>query len=141
MSAQPISITSELPSEIKALIDNLVGGFNNKDSALYNSAFGGEVVVIDGMAPYRWTGPNAQGRWFADAEKWAHDLGVADENIAYDKVVRADVVDSHAYIVLSANLSFTLKGQRASRLGILTFTLVKQGGKWKIESQAWGRLS
>ena len=141
MSVQPISMPSELPSEIKALIDNLVGGFNNKDSALYNSAFGGEVVVIDGMAPYRWTGPNAQGRWFADAEKWAHDLGVADENIAYDKVVRADVVDKHAYVVLSAKLSFTLKGQRASRLGVLTFTLAKQGGKWKIESQAWGRLS
>lgn len=132
---------TELPREIKALIDNLVAGFNNKDSALYSSAFGGDVVVIDGMAPYRWTGPNAQGHWFADAEKWAHDLGVADENIAYDKVVRADVVNTNAYVVLSANLSFTLKGQRASRLGILTFTLAKHGDEWKIESQAWGRLS
>ena len=69
----------------------MLDGFNNKDSALYNSAFSGDVVVIDGMAPYRWTGRNAQGRWFADAEKWAHDLGVADENIAYDRVIRADV--------------------------------------------------
>ena len=141
MAAQPIAIPTELPSQIKTLIDNLVGGFNNKDSTLYSSAFGGDVVVIDGMAPYRWTGPNAQGRWFADAEKWAHDLGVTDENIAYDKVVRADVVGTHAYVVLSANLSFTLKGQRASRLGLLTFTFAKQAGEWKIESQAWGRLS
>ncbi|HXJ88720.1 MAG TPA: nuclear transport factor 2 family protein [Candidatus Binatia bacterium] len=141
MAAQPISMPTELPNEIKTVIDKLLSGFNNKDSALYSSAFGGEVVVIDGMAPYRWAGPNAQGRWFADAEKWAHDLGVADENIGYDKVIRADVVDKHAYVVLSANLSFTLKGQRASRLGILTFTLAKQGGEWKIESQAWGRLS
>ena len=141
MSAQPIPLPSQLPTEIKSLIDNLVGGFNRKDAALYNSAFGGDVVVIDGMAPYRWTGQNAQGRWFADAEKWAHDLGVADENIAYDRAFRADVIDTHAYVVLSANLTFTLKGQRASRLGILTFTLAKQGGKWKIESQAWGRLS
>ena len=93
------------------------------------------------MAPYRWTGPNAQDRWFGDAEQWAHDLGVADENISYDRIVRADVVDTHAYVVLSANLFFTLKGQRASRPGILTFTLAKLGGEWKIESQAWGRLS
>jgi ketosteroid isomerase-like protein len=132
---------SEPPAEIKALIDKVLGGFNSKDSALYNSAFGGDVVIVDGMTPYRWTGPNARGRWFADAEKWAHDLGVTDENIAYDRIVRADVVDTHAYVVLSATLSFTLKGQRGSRLGILTFTLAKHDDEWKIESQAWGRLS
>lgn len=141
MAAQPISTPNEPPIEIKDLIDRALGGFNTKDSALYSNAFGGDVVIVDGMAPYRWTGPNAQSRWFADAEKWSHELGVTNENIAYDRIVRADVVDMHAYVVLSANLSFTLKGQRASRLGILTFTLAKQGEEWKIESQAWGRLS
>jgi ketosteroid isomerase-like protein len=141
MAAQPISLRNEPPVEIKTLIDKALSGFNSKDPALYNSTFGSDVVVVDGMAPYRWTGPNAQGRWFADAEKWAHDLGVADENITYDRVVRADVVDTHAYVVLSAKLSFTISGQRASRLGILTFTLAKQGDEWKIESQAWGRLN
>jgi len=141
MAAQPISMPKEPPDEIKALIDKALDGFNRKDSALYNSSFGGDVVIVDGMAPYRWTGPNAQGRWFADAEKWAHDLDVADENITYSKIVRADVADTHAYVVLSAKLSFTLMGQRASRLGTLTFTLAKHGDEWKIESQAWGRLS
>jgi ketosteroid isomerase-like protein len=141
MAAQPIPKPNELPAEIKPLIDKALGGFNSKDSAMYNSAFSADVVIVDGMAPYRWTGPNAPGRWFADAEKWAHDLGVADENITYDKVVRADVVGTNAYVVLSAKLSFTLKGRADSRLGILTFTLAKQGDAWKIESQAWGRLS
>jgi ketosteroid isomerase-like protein len=141
MAAQPIFTPTETPAEIKALIDKALGGFNRKDSALYNSAFSGDAVIVDGMAPYRWTGPNAQGRWFADAEKWAHELGVADENITYDRIVRADVVDTHAYVVLSAMLSFTIKSQHARRPGILTFTLAKQGDEWKIESQAWGRLS
>jgi len=89
------------------------------------------------MAPYRWTSANAQGRWFANAEKWAQELGVADENIAYDRIIRSEVLDAHAYVVLSATLSFTIKGQHARRLGILTFTLAKQGAEWKIESQAW----
>ena len=117
MAAQSMPMPNEPPAEIKALIDKALGGFNSRDSALYNSAFGGDVVIVDGMAPYRWTGQNAQGRWFADAEKWAHDLGVADETIAYDRVVRADVVGTHAYVVLSAKLSFTLKGRPDSRLG------------------------
>src|SRR5215468_1636484 len=111
MAAQPISAPTQIPTEIKAVIDKVLGGFNSKDSAMYNGAFSSDAVVIDGMAPYRWTGPNAQDRWFADAEKWAHDLGVADENIAYDRVVRADVVGTHAYVVLSAKLSFTLKAE------------------------------
>src|SRR5262249_3799504 len=107
-TTQPSNMQKNAPVEIKAVIDSALGGFNSKDSAMYNSAFGGDVVIVDGMAPYRWTGPNAQGRWFADAEKWAHDLGVADENIAYHRTVRADVVDKHAYVVLFATLSFTL---------------------------------
>ncbi|PWT80438.1 MAG: hypothetical protein C5B58_11645, partial [Acidobacteria bacterium] len=69
----------ETPPEIKSLIDAVLTGFNNKNSAQYNSGFGSDAVVVDGMAPYRWTGANAPSRWFADAETWAHDLGVTDE--------------------------------------------------------------
>jgi len=132
---------SKPPAEIKVLIDKVLDGFNDKDYALYDSAFGDDVVIVDGMAPYRWTGPNAQARWFADAERWAHHLGVTNENITYDSIILQDVAGTHAYVVLSAKLSFMLKGHRGSRIGILTFTLAKQGGEWKIESQAWGRLS
>ena len=132
---------NKTPNEIKALIDRALGGFNSKDATLYGSAFGSEVVIIDGIAPYRWTGPNAQERWFADAEKWCHELGVTNEKIEYDSIAHAQVDGTHAYAVLSATLSFALKGQRGSRRGILTFTFGKQGDTWKVESQAWGRLS
>jgi ketosteroid isomerase-like protein len=142
MAAQPTSIPNEPPTEIKNLIDTVLGGFNNKDSALYDSAFGKDVVVIDGIAPYRWTGPSAQARWFADAERWGHDFGVGNETIAYDRIVHAAVAGPHAYVVLSATLSFKLKsGQSGSRPGILTFTFAKQGDAWKVESQAWARLT
>lgn len=128
-------------TEIKAVIDRALRGFNSKNAALYNSTFGGDAVIVDGMAPYRWTGPGAQDRWFGDAEKWAHELGVADEKIACNKVAHAEVIGAHAYISLSATLTFTLKGEPGIRPGILTFTLAKQGDDWKIKSQAWGRLS
>jgi ketosteroid isomerase-like protein len=132
---------NEPPAEIKAVIDKVLGGFNSKDSALYTSAFSGDAVVIDGIAPYLWSGPNAPARWFSDAEKWVHDFGVENETIACDRIVHAAVVGTHAYVVLSATLSFTLKGQSGGRPGILTFTFAKQGEQWKVKSQAWGRLS
>ena len=142
MAAHPISTPSELPNEIKPVIDKVLGGFNNKDSALYNSAFGADAVVIDGIAPYRWTGSNAQARWFSDAEKWLHDFGVEQETLVIDKIVHSAVVGTSAYVVISATLFLKLKGgQSGSRPGILTFTLAKQGDEWKIGSQAWGRLS
>jgi len=142
MAAQPIPMPNEPPAELKAAIETVLGGFNSKDAVLYNSAFSGDAIVIDGIAPYRWTGPNAPARWFSDAEKWVHDFGVENEKIACDRIVHSAVTGSHAYIVLSATLSFSLKGgQTGSRQGILTFTFGKQGGKWKFESQSWGRLS
>ena len=142
MAAQPIPTTYEPPAEIRALIDAVLGGFNSKDAVLYNSAFGADAVVIDGIAPYRWTGPNAQARWFSDAEKWVHDFGVESENVVCDRIVHASVVGMHAYVVLAATLHFSLNsGESGSKPGILTFTFAKQGDKWKVESQAWGRLS
>jgi ketosteroid isomerase-like protein len=142
MAAQPLPMPSELPTEIKSLIDRVIGGFNNKDSALYNSAFGGDAVVIDGIAPYRWTGSNAQGRWLSDAQKWLHDFGVEKETLVCDKIVHFAVVGTYAYVVISATLFLTLNGgQSGSRPGILTFTFAKQGDEWKVGSQAWGRLS
>lgn len=141
VATQPSFVPNKLPAEIKALIDTVLGGFNGKDSARYNSAFGRDVVVIDGIAPYRWTGPNAQARWFSDAEKWVHDFSVENENLVSDRIVHAAVGETHAYVVLSATLFFSVKGERGSRPGILTFTFAKQGEAWKVESQAWARLS
>src|SRR6516165_984505 len=102
MAAQPIPIPNEPPAEIKAVIDKALDGFNSKDSALYTNAFSGDAVVIDGIAPYRWSGSNAPARWFSDGEKWAHDLGVENETIACDRITHASVVGTHAYVVLSA---------------------------------------
>lgn len=134
-------MTSEAPPEIKALIDTLLGAFNRRDSMLYNSIFSDNVVVIDGMAPYRWTGPNAQGRWFADAEKWAQEVGVTSGKVDYDRIVHAEITGTNAYAVVSATFSFRRKGVPQSRRGILTFTCANQGGRWRVESQAWGRSS
>jgi DNA-binding NarL/FixJ family response regulator len=57
------------------------------------------------------------------------------------KLVFLTMQDDPNLAAAALNLSFALKGQRGSRRGILTFTFAKQGEEWKVESQAWGRLS
>ena len=40
--------------EIKAVIDTVLSGFNNKDFVLYNNAFSIDAVFMDGTVAYRW---------------------------------------------------------------------------------------
>lgn len=44
------------------LIDTALDAFNHKDAALFNSIFGGDVVIVDGFAPFSldWSGCRGQ---------------------------------------------------------------------------------
>jgi len=135
-------MSQEPSKEIKAVVDSVLGAFNSKNSKLFNDSFGGEVAIIDGFAPFRWTGPNAQARWWAEAERWGEELGVASEHISVEKTLHCQVVGTRAYAVLSATLTIGLKkGESIIRPGILIYTLIKLGGEWKAELQTWGRLN
>jgi hypothetical protein len=52
-----------------------------------------------------------------------------------------NVEGSNAYAVVSATLMVTIKGQTAARTGTLAYTFSKRGEAWKIDAQAWGRMS
>jgi hypothetical protein len=133
-------MSQEPSKEIKAVVDSVLGAFNSKNSKLFNDSFAGEVAIIDGFAPFRWIGPNAQARWWADAERWGKQLGVASERISVEKTLHWQMVGTRAYTVLSATLTIGLKkGESIIRPGILIYTLVELNGEWKAESQTWGR--
>jgi ketosteroid isomerase-like protein len=132
--------TSEPPIEIQALIDNLINGFNTRNSELFLGVFGDTAIIIDGIAPYRWLNPNAAANWLADVETWRTNLGVSHERLSYEMGFW-NVEGSHAYAVVAGTLTVTIKGQTAVRTGTLAFTFSKHGGEWKIDAQAWGRTS
>ena len=58
----------ELPADIVALIDTVFTAFNSKNATLLNSVYDANVVIVDGFAPYRWSGPQALAEWWADAK-------------------------------------------------------------------------
>lgn len=132
----------EAPAEITALINTALDAFNRKDSATFKSVFRGDVVIIDGFAPFRWIGPDAASRWWADAETWARAGGVLKEHIALEHVRYFEASDNRAYAVLSATLTITLETAKPIvRPGILVYTFARQGDVWKAEGHTWGRLS
>jgi len=132
----------ELPTEIVALIDTAFKAFNSKNSALFKSVYGGNVVVTDGFAPFRWIGPNALADCWADAEKRAADGSVEKEHLAFKGILAWGLRGNRAYASISATLTITLKkGDPIIRPGTLTYTFAKLGDVWKAEGHAWGRLS
>jgi ketosteroid isomerase-like protein len=105
---------NELPAEIIALINTVFKAFNNKDADLLYSVYAGNVVVVDGFAPYRWIGPNALAEWWADTEKWAKEGGVEKEHLAYNGMPALGLSGARAYASISATLTITLKKERQS---------------------------
>jgi hypothetical protein len=91
---------TEPPAEIMALINTALEAFNRKDAAVFNSVFGGDVVIVDGFAPFRWIGPDALARWWADAETWGKAGGVVKEHISFDGIRRTEVSGTRGYAVL-----------------------------------------
>jgi hypothetical protein len=133
-------MTDAPPAEIQTLIDAHVKGFNTQNDDLFLSVFGDTAVIIDGIAPYRWLNPNAPANWLTDVEKWRQDLGVTHEQLSYE-MGSWNVEGSSAYAVISGTLTVTIKGQSVVRTGTLAYTFATRDGVWKIEAQAWGRMS
>jgi len=139
--ATPATATpNEPPTEIKALIDTHINGFNTQDNDLFLSVFAETAIIIDGIAPYRWLNPNAPANWLADVEKWREDLGVTSEHLSYEMGFW-NVEGSSAYAVISGTLTVTIKGQSVVRTGTLAYTFANRDGVWKIEAHAWGRTA
>ena len=70
-----MTATNKPPSEIQTLIENHINAFNTQDTELFLTVFGDTAIIIDGIAPYRWSNPNAPTNWLADVEKWREKLG------------------------------------------------------------------
>lgn len=135
-----MTVTNELPSEIQALIEGNINGFNTQNTELFLAVFGDTAIIIDGIAPYRWLNPNAPANWLADVEKWRQKFEVSYEHLSYEMGFW-NVEGSNAYAVIAGTLTVTIKGQNMVRTGTLAYTFSKHGQEWKIDSQAWGRTS
>jgi hypothetical protein len=140
MAAQPVPVPNEPPAEIRALIDAPINGFNTHNSDLFLDVFGDTAIIVDGIAPHRWLNPNAPANCLVDVEKCRKELGVTKEHLSYEMGFW-NVEGSSAYAVISGTLTVTIKGQAVVQTGTFAYTFANPDGVWKIEAQAWGRLS
>ena len=133
-------MTSPLPSEIQALIEAHINGFNTHNTELLLGLYGDTAIIIDGIAPWRWMNPNAAANWIADSDKWFENIGVSGHHLSVGMAFGM-VEGSYAYAVLAGTYTATVKDQTVVRPGTLIYTFSKHGEEWKIDAQVWGRTA
>ena len=103
-------MTNKPPAEIQTGLRSTSKVLTPRILSFSLEVFSDSVVIIDGIAPYRWLNPDAPAKWLADVEKWRADLGVTYEHLSYEMGFW-NVEGPYAYAVIAGTLTVTIKGQ------------------------------
>jgi ketosteroid isomerase-like protein len=114
--------------------------FNRGDTKAMAEAFAAPAFILDGMAPHTWYGATAALDWYRDVLKEGKEQGASEYTVQVGDPRHVDVTGDTAYVVVSATMTFMLKGQRITQTGA-TFTaaLRKVAGHWRISAWAWAK--
>lgn len=131
-------VASAKDAAVEAPIKAMMAGFNKGDIAAVKALHVAAPTIVDEIAPFRWSGPNAFDSWLGDLGKSEAAEGKTAGVVWFGAPVREEVVGDHAYVVTPCSYTYTQKGKRFRESGMATFVLVKIGAEWKIESWTWG---
>lgn len=124
--------------DVNAPIHQLLDGFNNNDTkAVAASYASGDVVIVDEVAPFHWSGPHANDDWGADLDKHDKAAGITDDKVNYSAATRTDVVGDSAYVVVPVVYVYKEKGKPMLEEAHMTFALHRENGAWKIAGWVW----
>lgn len=111
--------------------------FHRRDMAAFHAMLAPELSIIDDVPPYEWHGAGAVEAWESDLKKNAKAIGQTDGNVQILSLVRSEETGNRAYVVIKADFTFRLHGQRMSELAEAAETLHKTGDGWKITGWGW----
>jgi ketosteroid isomerase-like protein len=124
--------------DVNAPIHKMLDAFNSGDlKALAEVYAPGDHLIIDEVAPFHWTGANANEAWLADLDKHDKAAGITDAKVKYLATTRTEIDGDTAYAVVSVNYAFNQKGQAMAEEAQMTFALHQEGGAWKVVGWVW----
>jgi ketosteroid isomerase-like protein len=127
-------------TDVVATVKNFVVAFNAGDTAAMGAACAPQVVIIDEFPPHVWSGANGCIVWAnafnADAEK----NKITDPIVTLGKPTHVDVTGNVAYMVTPATYAYKKAGKPVKETNsILTISLAKGAGGWKMTGWAWAK--
>lgn len=120
-----------------APVRQLVDGFNRADIELAEHACAGEMVVIDDIPPFEWSGPRSATRWFRDMTSFGDRFGMSEPNVELRPTRQLVVDGSRAYVVVPIHVEWLEAGSRQTRDGWMTLGLTEEAADWRISALTW----
>lgn len=133
----PAAQAGDSDARVATAIGQFSAALHSGDSKAAKKFLAGRTVILDDVAPYYWGGANAFENWQADLVKASAAKGMSEEDAELGTPTRIEVTGDHAYAVLPATQTFTMKGRRMRENAQLTFILAKDAAGWKITSWTW----
>jgi SnoaL-like domain len=115
----------------------MMDGFNKGDMATVKAAHVASPKIVDNVAPFAWSGPDAFDRWLADLGKAEAEAGKTNGVVTFAPVVDEVIRGDRAYVVTRSSYAYKQKGREMRETGYTSFVLVKAGSEWKVESWSW----
>jgi hypothetical protein len=106
---------------------------------LFHEQYIRSSAIADEFAPFIWTGPNAQDRFFADFGKTLAELKMTDTKLVTGEPKYLYVAGARAYAVVPLKITANIAGKPYNESGWMTITLLQSNGVWKIASQSWAK--
>ena len=131
------SAVAAIPPEIRPYmepVNTVTAAMTQHTSKTLAGAYTSDAVIIDDQAPFRWSGSNAAGDWLSSLTTYG--------KLHYARFIAGHPVEitrgaNNAYVVILGRLS-GLGPRTGLRVNVLlTFTLRRADGAWKITSQSW----
>jgi len=91
-------------------VQKYIAAFNGGDAKGMVACFAAEGSILDGMAPHVWTGDSAARDRYRDVLIEGEDNGASGYTLELGETRRNDLNGNFAYLVISAKLTFELKG-------------------------------
>ena len=118
--------------ELLAPIDVLVAAMNRSDDRSIAALMTRDAVIIDEVAPYRWTGSQAEEHWSHDDGLLIGKRGVSASHSARGKPTFVHRDATHAYVIVPLAYDYTRGRKRQHETGLWTIVMAKMGHGWRI---------
>ena len=96
-----------------------------------------DVCIVEDIAPFRWTGPEAGGQWLAAMAANAERLGVTAIAMNPGEPDRVEVEGTDAYCIRPGRVTLDGPEVALAEDGLLTFVMRADGGEWRIAALTW----
>jgi hypothetical protein len=139
----PVTVTTAAaPSTERQRLARSVGAFveevNNGQMNVALAHLTNNVSITEDLPPFQWQGAHAGSEWLSAMQKNGERMGVTDIQMRLGSPLQVLVDGDRGYEAVPGVVTLKGKQRTVHEKGLLTFSLKKKGGVWKISSFAWG---